>query len=98
LVAAGEREGGDSNVLLLRNLGNGRFEDATAVSGLSSLRLQQPRAIAVADIDADGDSDLLITQTSRPPILLRNDGGNRRRAVRVAFQGQSDNRSGIGTK
>jgi hypothetical protein len=97
LVAVGERASG-SEIVLLRNLGGGRFSDVTTASGLNSLQLQQPRAIVTADIDGDGDSDLLITQNGGAPILLRNEGGNRRPSLRVALQGLGDNRSGVGTK
>jgi ASPIC and UnbV. len=31
-------------------------------------------------------------------VLLRNDGGNKRTSLRLAFQGLNDNRSAIGTK
>jgi hypothetical protein len=31
------------------------------------------RGIAVADIDGDGDSDVIIAQNDGPPVLLRND-------------------------
>ena len=60
--------------------------------------LERPRALIAGDTDGDGDTDLLITQNDGPPVLLRNDGGNRRASVRLAFRGLADNRSGIGTK
>ena len=85
-------------MLSVRNLGDGRFSDVTATAGLASLQLVRPRALVAADTDGDGDSDLLVTQNGGPPVLLRNDGGNRRRSVRLALQGLNDNRSGIGTK
>ena len=97
LAVAGER-GGGGELLLLRNLGGDRFSDVTRAVGLDSLPLVRPRAVVAADIDADGDSDLLVTQNGGPPVLLRNEGGNRRRSIRLALQGLSDNRSGIGTK
>ena len=99
LAAAGDRDAaGSGDVLLLRNLGDGRFADVSAATSLRSLRLNRPRALASADIDADGDADLLITQSGGDPILLRNNGGNRRSSVRLGFRGLADNRSGIGTK
>jgi len=97
LAVAGERSGG-GEVVLLRNLGDGRFSNVTRTAGLDSVQSARPRALVAADIDGDGDSDLLLTQNGGPPVLLRNEGGNRRRSIRLAFQGLNDNRSGIGTK
>jgi Flp pilus assembly protein TadD len=97
LAAAGERSG-NGELALLRNLGDGRFSNMARTAGLDMLQLVRPRALVAADIDTDGDSDLLVVQNGGPPILLRNEGGNRRRSIRLALQGLSDNRSGIGTK
>src|SRR5205823_10426506 len=63
-----------------------------------SLRLDRPRALATADIDGDGDTDMVITQSGGAPLLLKNNGGNRRSSVRLGFRGLADNRSGLGSK
>lgn len=89
---------GESGAHLLRNLGNGRFEDMTAAVGLDKIKLDSPRAVITADIDDDGDADLLITEANHPPVLLRNDGGNRNGFLKVKVQGLKDNRDGIGAK
>jgi len=39
---------------------------------------------------------VLLTQNSGPPLLLRNDGGNRNHWLRVALVGTKSNRDGIG--
>lgn len=97
LVAVGEKDG-KAEVRLLRNLGGNGFEDVTAATGLSAIKLNNPRAIITADYDGDGDTDLLITQNGGPPVLLRNDGGNRNHSIRIALKGLADNKSGIGAK
>jgi len=97
LAAVGENsEGG--KICLLRNLGPKGFEDVTAATGLAGLKLTRPRALVAADYDGDGATDLLVTQSGGPVVLLRNDGGNRNNWLRLSLKGFADNRNGIGTK
>ncbi len=56
------------------------------------------RGAAYADIDGDGDLDILITANGGPPRLLRNDGGNKNHWLRIKLEGSSSNRSAIGTR
>ncbi len=58
--------------VLLRNLGGGRFEDASASAGLTYRGYGQ--GVAVADYDGDGDPDVYVTRY-RGNTLWRNDGG-----------------------
>ena len=54
------------------------------------------RGAAYADIDRDGDLDLLITTNHGPAYLYRNDGGNRNKFLCVRAVGTKSNRSAIG--
>ena len=54
------------------------------------------RGGAYVDIDADGDLDLVMTTLDGPAVLLRNDGANANRWLRVQATGSTSNRSGIG--
>lgn len=56
------------------------------------------RGSAYADIDGDGDLDVVLTANGGPAKLFRNDGGNANRWVRLALVGKSSNRSAIGAK
>lgn len=64
-----------SNVLY-RNLGDWQFKDVTEGGGVG-LRGSISRGAAWADMDGDGDLDLLVTRHSDPNVLFRNDGDGR---------------------
>src|SRR3974377_1641495 len=55
----------EDRVLLFRNLGKARFEDATAEAGLSARN--RPTGLTFIDYDHDGDLDLLITGSALKP-------------------------------
>ncbi len=83
---------------VFRNLGGRKFEEAARRLGPA---LQKPivaRGAAYADIDNDGDLDLLISVNNGPAMLLRNDGGNRNSWIRVRTIGGPSNRDGIGAR
>jgi Flp pilus assembly protein TadD len=97
LVAAGEsNEGGE--LRLLRNLGSKGWSDVTKQARLDAVKLNQPRAIAVADVDGNGDADLIVTQLGGEPMVLRNEGGNQNNWLNIELKALNDNKSGIGTK
>jgi Flp pilus assembly protein TadD len=98
LVAVGETADGKGEVRLFRNLGPDGFKDVTADVGLDKIQLKDPRAIITGDYDGDGATDLLITQSHGPVVLLRNEGGNKNNWLRLSFKGLADNKSAIGTK
>ncbi|MGB7233860.1 MAG: FG-GAP-like repeat-containing protein, partial [Candidatus Acidiferrum sp.] len=97
LVAAGESSKG-GELRLLRNLGAKGWADVTKEVHLDTIKLSQPRAIAVADFDANGDSDLLVTQLGGPPVILLNEGGSQHSWMSIDFKPLADNKSAIGTK
>ncbi len=97
LIAAGESSNG-AELRLLRNLGSKGWGDVTKDVHLDGVKLKQPRAIAVADIDGNGDADLVVTQLGGAPIILRNEGGNHNNWMSIDLKALNDNKSGIGTK
>ncbi len=56
------------------------------------------RAAAYADIDGDGDLDVLITQSGRAPLLLRNDQALGHHWLRVRLIGTAPNVGAIGAR
>jgi enediyne biosynthesis protein E4 len=54
------------------------------------------RGSAYADIDGDGDLDVVITQINDKPLLLRNDQKTGHHWLRVKLVGKSANRDAIG--
>jgi len=97
LVALGEGANG-GEIRVLRNLGDAGWEDVTKKLQLDSVKLNQPRALAVADFKGDGSPDVVVTQESGSPVLLENVGANKNHWMQVDLKALNDNKSGIGTK
>jgi hypothetical protein len=87
-----DAENGGRNVLL-RNLGDFRFADVTARTGLDQDNTRWSFAAAWEDIDRDGDSDLYVANDFGRNCLYRNEGG---RFQQIAAQaGVEDMASGM---
>ena len=85
---------GQPNVLL-RNLGDGRFEDATEAAGLVPNRERWSYAAAWADYDVDGDVDLYVANDYATNSLYRNRGDGTFEEV-AAEAGALDGGNGMG--
>jgi enediyne biosynthesis protein E4 len=81
--------------LLLRNQ-DSSFVDVSASLGPAFARPAAGRGAAFADLDDDGDVDIVVANLDGPPTLLRNDGGQANHWLTVSLQGTRSNRQGIG--
>ena len=89
-------------VFLFRNDGTGRLIDRSTVIP-PPVRATGASAIAVSDVDEDGDEDLFLIDSAGAPRLLRNDLGNSNLGVNVELKGLGsgsgkNNAFGIGAK
>ena len=97
----GSWSGRERNVAYLNN-GDGTFSDVSGAIGLDFL--DDSRAFAAADLDGDGDLDLVLKSRNEPGLrVLRNDfaeslaaGDNNALAVRL--RGPTSNRDAVGAR
>ena len=76
---------------------SGCFAPATANhAGADLFRPIVGRGSAYADIDSDGDLDVIITQTGGKPMLLRNDQALKNNWIRIKLTGTRSNHDAIG--
>ncbi len=81
--------------LAYRNLGGLKFADASADWGLDEKTVAF--GCALADLDGDGDLDLIYANYDAPPTIVRNDTTTGHRAV-LKLAGRAPNRDGIGAE
>ena len=82
---------------LFWNAGEAGFENVDAShAGTALFTPLAGRGSAYADLDGDGDEDVVITQVGGPPLLLRNDQALNNNWIKLKLTGHSANRDGLG--
>ena len=87
-----------SQRVVYRNLGNGSFEEVSALCGPAILQPHASRGCAFGDFDNDGNVDILVMNMNEPPSLLRNENRSGNRWLSVKLLGTHSNRSAIGAR
>jgi hypothetical protein len=82
--------------LLFRNEGGGKFSNMTRDVGPDLSHPIVARGAAYADLDGDGDLDIVIATNDGPAYIYRNDGGNHNHWVTIKTVGTKSNRDGLG--
>ncbi len=82
-------------LVMFENVG-GKFKDVTAESGAVFKKDFSARGLSVGDYDNDGDLDVLIINNGEPPVLLKNQGGNRNNWVGLQLIATVSNPGAVG--
>jgi len=80
--------------LVYQNQGDLHFTDQSKAWGLDNVGMSF--AAVHADLDRDGDLDLVVANLDQPPLLYRND--SQQQGVLIQLQGKQSNRFGIGAE
>jgi enediyne biosynthesis protein E4 len=81
---------------LYRNIGKGRFVDASATQDTRFLAPHVGRGLAVGDFDNDGSLDFLVNNNGEDAQLFRNEGPHENHWLEIRLVGTRSNRDGIG--
>jgi hypothetical protein len=82
-------------LLMFANTGRG-FNDVSATAGAVFGKMFSGRGMAIGDFDNDGDADVLASNNGEPPLLLRNQGGNRNNWVGLQLVATKSNSAAVG--
>lgn len=81
---------------LFSNNGDGTFSNKTQSWGIQ--RTSNSNGAAYADLDNDGDLDLVINNINEPAFIYRNESNGAQHYLQVKLQGAGGNTQGIGAK
>src|SRR5262249_547300 len=84
--------------LLYRNLGNGRFEDASTRAGAAMLEKKAARGAAFGDLFNSGRQDIVVNNMNDAPSLLHDCAAPAGHSIIVQLIGTRSNRSAIGAR
>jgi hypothetical protein len=83
---------------LYRNIGGGRFVDASATQNAGFLAPHVGRGLAVGDFDNDGSLDVLVNNNGEDAQLFHNEGPHQNHWLEIHLVGTRSNRDGTGAR
>lgn len=83
---------------VFRNIGGGKFEDASLELGSYFKEELVGRGACYGDYDNDGDLDVYVVNLNDFGVLLRNDKGNDNNWIKINLVGKNGNKDAIGTR
>jgi len=83
---------------VVRNTGNGRFEDGSGKAGAAFGEKALYRGAAFADFDNDGRVDVVVTALNGPARLFRNTTAGSGHWLGIRLTGSKSNRDGLGAR
>ncbi len=83
-------------LLLLRNMGNGKFVDVSKESGAIFHEAWAGRGLAVGDLNNDGREDLVVTTNDGPAYVILNETPTKNHWLELYLVGHKSNRDAIG--
>ncbi len=83
---------------IFRNLGNGKFEDVSAMAGEDFQKEGAHRGVAFGDMDNDGRIDMIVTVLNGPLKYFHNVTANGNHWITLNLVGTKSNRMGLGAQ
>ena len=84
--------------LVLRNLGNGKFDNVSGDAGASFQVPGAHRGVAIGDLDNDGRLDVVVTNLNAPPEVFLNRSPGSNHWILLRLVGTRSNRDGLGAR
>ncbi|MBW8001346.1 MAG: CRTAC1 family protein [Planctomycetes bacterium] len=83
---------------VLMNTGDGKFVNITERCGDGLKVKRSSRGANFADLDNDGDIDVVILNSRERPTILRNDSVNNNHWIQIRLKGVKTNRNAVGAR
>jgi len=85
-------------LLLMRNMGHGRFADVSGASGEVFKQAWAGRGLAVGDLDNDGLEDLVVATNDGPAYVIHNETPTTNHWLTLDLVGHKSNRDAVGAE